>query len=61
MKITLTLTPEEAKVVYNTCDGQADAGACKGGNTPVEGDALVSVMNKLDKHRAKWRDADISE
>lgn len=55
----ITLTPAEAKVLYNTCDGQADAGACKGGNTPEEADALVSVMRKLDRHRASWIDADI--
>lgn len=57
--ITLKLTPIQAKVVFNTLDGQGDAGACEGGNTKTEARAIEDVMTKLLKHHDDWRGADI--
>lgn len=53
--LTISLTPAEAKIVFNTLDGQADAGACEGGNTEQESEALNSVMHKLLAKHSKWR------
>jgi uncharacterized protein with LGFP repeats len=54
-KITITLTPVQAKVLWAVVYGAGDAGACKGGNTPQEAQALTEIDAKLVKHHAKWR------
>jgi len=54
-RITLTLTPMQAKVLWNTVDGAADAGACEDGNTPVEAQALRDIMEKMLPHVHKWK------
>lgn len=53
--IKLTLTPTEAALVWNLADGQSDAGACEGGNTPLETKTLHSLMAKLLPHHDKFR------
>jgi len=53
--VTLKLTPAQAKVVYNVIDGQLDAGACEGGNTEEESEALSRVADMLLKQRDKWK------
>lgn len=55
--IKLTLTPLEAAMIWNLVDGQSDAGACEGGNTPSETKALHSLSDKLSSHIGKFRDA----
>lgn len=52
----LKLSPTEAKILFNTVDGAADAGACRDGNTQQEQDVMESIMQKLQRHSAKWRD-----
>lgn len=54
--IKLTLTPTQAKILFNVVDGASDAGACEGGCTPQEQRALGQIMTKLlDRHDA-WKD-----
>lgn len=55
-RITLTLTPTEAALVWNLADAQADAGACEGGNTPLETTTLQSVMGKLLPYHPRFRE-----
>lgn len=57
-KITITLTPYQAKILWGVVDGAADAGACEGGNTQQETDALIAVTDKLLDHHEKWKDAE---
>jgi hypothetical protein len=59
--VTLKLTPIQAKVLFNTVDGAADAGACEGGNTPQEAEALTDIMSKLLKQHGKWRDTQLTK
>lgn len=54
VKVSLTLTPEQAKILFNCIDGAADAGACEGGNTQQETRALQEVSEKLRRQQAKW-------
>jgi len=51
----IDLTPVQARVLFNVCDGQADAGACEGGNTPQEQEALRAIMGKLLKQHSQWK------
>ena len=53
--VRLDLTPIQARIVFNVLDGQVDAGACEGGNTPQERRALGEVMDKLLKNHAQWK------
>ena len=45
--VILKLTPREAKTLWDTVDGQSDAGACRGGNTSEEQEDMREIMNKL--------------
>jgi len=45
--ITLRLTPYQRKVLSEIVDGAADAGACKGGLSPSESKALLSIHMRL--------------
>lgn len=56
-KITLTLTPYQARVLWGVIDGAMDAGACEGGLEPKESDALNAIDDKLLKHHSKWKGA----
>jgi len=53
--ITLRLTPVQARVLWNVVDGAADAGACKGGNTRQEADALTRISGKLLDQHDRWK------
>lgn len=53
-RITITLTPVQAKVLFNTIDGAADAGSCADGCTPQELEALADISQKLLQKRANW-------
>ncbi len=55
-KITLSLTPYQAKILWGVVDGAADAGACQGGNSERETAALVRIGDLLINNRAKWKD-----
>jgi glycerate-2-kinase len=59
--ITLRLTPAQAKILFNTVDGAADAGACVGGNTKQEARALESISHKLLAQHDAWRDTKIQK
>lgn len=52
MKIELTAI--QAKVLFNTIDGAADAGSCADGCTKQELAALGQIMNKLLKQKDEW-------
>jgi|WetSurMetagenome_2_1015567.scaffolds.fasta_scaffold430908_2 hypothetical protein len=52
----LELTPIQAKVLFNTVDGAADAGSCSDGCTKQELKALQSIMTKLLAMRNEWKD-----
>lgn len=56
--ITLKLTPKQAKILWQTIDGAADAGACEGGLTKDEAEALGTIIKKLMKTHALWMHAD---
>lgn len=45
--VTLKLTAIQAKVLFAIVDGQADAGACVGGNTKQEARAIQQITSKL--------------
>lgn len=45
--ITLRLTAYQRKVLSEIVDGALDAGACKGGLTKLESNALTSVFMRL--------------
>lgn len=53
--ISITLTPVQARILYNTIDGASDAGACEDGNTPQEAEALEEISGKLLRHYSKWK------
>jgi hypothetical protein len=53
--VSLSLTPIQAKVLFNTVDGASDAGACEGGLTKQEQSALASVMDKLISQHDRWK------
>lgn len=55
MSITITLTPIQAKILWNTIDGALDAGACEDGCTEQESTALEQINDKLIKHLEKWK------
>ena len=59
--ITISLTPAQAKVIYNVIDGALDAGACEGGNTAQEQRALAAVSMKLLDKRDLWRGVKLQE
>lgn len=59
--ITLKLTPTEAKILWNVVDGASDAGACDGGNTEQETDALSDISSKLLKQHSKWKDVPLDK
>lgn len=52
--ITLKLTPRQARILWAILDGQADAGACEGGNRPEEARAIASMTGKLNAQIDKW-------
>lgn len=56
-KITITLSPYQARVLWGVIDGAMDAGACEGGLEPEESEALNAIDDKLLKHHPKWKDA----
>lgn len=51
-KLTIKLTAREAHIVRGFLDGCLDAGACEGGITPEERDALLKVADAL----AAWEE-----
>jgi hypothetical protein len=55
--IKLTLTAIQARILWETVDGAADAGACDGGLTKQEQNALQQITTKLLAQRDKWRAA----
>lgn len=52
--IIIRLTPIQAKILFNTVDGAADAGACSDGNTPQEARALQAISAKLLNCIDQW-------
>lgn len=54
MEITLKLTAIQAKVLFNTVDGAADAGSCKDGCTKQELRAMDQITVKLLKVKDEW-------
>lgn len=59
--ITIKLTPIQAKILFNTIDGAADAGACVGGNTPTETEAYETIMRKLLVYHNKWKNVQLEK
>lgn len=53
--VTLKLTPIQAKILFNTIDGAADAGSCEGGCTQQELQALGAITKKLIAASDLWR------
>lgn len=53
--VALKLTPRQARILFNTVDGAADAGACADGLTPDESRALQQVMTKLLAQHDRWK------
>lgn len=53
-RIKVELTAIQAKVVFNTLDGAADAGSCPDGCTKQELRAMNEVMTKLLGQRDHW-------
>lgn len=52
--IRIELTAIQAKVLFNTIDGAADAGSCEGGCTKQELAAMQQISMKLLDKRADW-------
>ena len=46
-KFAVSLTDREARLLWGFIDGCADAGACEGGNTKEEADALTKMTFAL--------------
>lgn len=46
-KVTLRLTPKQARILWQIVDGAQDAGACAGGLTQEEQDALEVVVTQI--------------
>lgn len=46
-KITVRLTPEQARLVFLNADGWIDAGSCKDGLEPDEKDALHELCDQI--------------
>lgn len=53
-KIKIELTAIQAKVLFNTVDGAADAGSCADGCTKQELRALGAITTKLLAIRTEW-------
>jgi hypothetical protein len=52
-KVLIRLTPEQAQIVMLNADGWLDAGACKGGLSQEEREALKSLCEQINTQLAK--------
>lgn len=54
-KFSINLTEREAHLLWGFVDGCLDAGACKGGNTDEEQNALSKLAHALQSHSTEGR------
>lgn len=47
--VVVRLTPEEADLIWRNADGWSDAGACEGGLTEAEHEALGELQDQISR------------